>query len=677
MRQDRFGNALSATDAATVAAIEDFALGLLGYDKRIVNILQAADRDRDCLANAYAALLWMLSETGGVPDAARQYLHRAEAAADAASARERAVVTVLRRWLADDLPGSVAAIEEILAAHPRDLVMLKLHQYHDFNAGDFPAMLRVALASLAAAPEIGFVHGMAAFGYEQCHLLHQPRRRVGLAEADRAGRRRRRRRAVPRRPPGLHRAHRAGGHPGRRARAGVTATHSRTDDDLDGTALVVTPDAAHVVVSDEEAIETARELAAEFAVDAAERDRDRRLPGPELDRLSASGLLAITVPARFGGAEVRVATLTEVFRLLATVDSSIAQIPHSHFVFLDALARRGTEAQQQLFFGAALAGARFANAQSERGGKTITDDATTLTARDDRTYSLDGEKFYCTGALFAHWLVVRAVLADEPPLPNGQPSKAIAFVRRDEAGVTVEDDWDAVGQRTTASGTVRLDGVVVPAGHVVPYSSIFDEATTYGSRAQVLHAALDAGLARGALDAAVGVVAKARPWFEAGVERAADDRCSSSRPASSTSPSAPPRPCCARRRPRSIAPSGPDRRMRTPPRPRSPPPPPRWRAPARPRRPGRRCSSSGAPGPQPPARISRASGATPAPTPCTTRRAGRCSTSGAGCSTARPRHATACSDRTTTDPELLLLRGATTPRSSNNSHVKVKGHTTP
>ena len=52
---------------------------------------------------------------------------------------------------------------------------------------------------------------------------------------------------------------------------------------------------------------------------------------------------------------------------------------------------------------------------------------------------------------------------------------------------------------------------------------MFDEATTYGSRAQVLHAALDAGLARGALDAAVGVVAAARPWFEAGVDRAADD----------------------------------------------------------------------------------------------------------------------------------------------------------
>jgi alkylation response protein AidB-like acyl-CoA dehydrogenase len=39
----------------------------------------------------------------------------------------------------------------------------------------------------------------------------------------------------------------------------------------------------------------------------------------------------------------------------------------------------------------------------------------------------------------------------------------------------------------------------------------------------VLHAALDVGIARGAVEAAVDAVAKARPWFEAGVDRAAED----------------------------------------------------------------------------------------------------------------------------------------------------------
>ncbi|WP_368861383.1 SfnB family sulfur acquisition oxidoreductase [Frankia tisae] len=280
---------------------------------------------------------------------------------------------------------------------------------------------------------------------------------------------------------------------------------------------------AVVLRSDAEAVEAAGSLAARFAAGAGDRDAERRLPAAEVEELSASGLLGITVPARFGGAGVSVATLTEVFRLLATADGSLAQIPHSHFVFLDALRHQGDTDQQRFYFAEALAGRRFANAQTERGGRTIADDATTLRRRPDGGYLLNGEKFYCTGALFAHWLVVRAVLADTAARPDGSSVKALAYLPLDAAGVRVADDWDGMGQRTTASGTVRLDGVAVDAGQVVPFSSIFDGPTTYGARAQVLHAALDTGIARGALGAAVAQAAKARPWFESGASRAADD----------------------------------------------------------------------------------------------------------------------------------------------------------
>src|ERR1700722_12821448 len=68
---------------------------------------------------------------------------------------------------------------------------------------------------------------------------------------------------------------------------------------------------AHVIGSDAEAVETAKRLAAEFAVGAAKRDRERILPAAELDRFSKSGLWAITVPKAYGGAGVSFATLTE------------------------------------------------------------------------------------------------------------------------------------------------------------------------------------------------------------------------------------------------------------------------------------------------------------------------------------------------------------------------------
>ncbi len=284
-----------------------------------------------------------------------------------------------------------------------------------------------------------------------------------------------------------------------------------------------------VIRTDEEAVEVARKLATSFAEHAADRDRERRLPEAELAELSASGLLGITVPAAFGGADVSVTTLTEVFRTLAAADASLAQIPHSHVVFLQALRLQGTEQQQRRYFDAALAGQRFANAQSECGGRTAADDATTLRPRSGGDYVLHGEKFYSTGALFADWLVVRAVLTDPTGAPvtaaghgptAGPAVKVLAYLRRDTPGVSVRDDWDGMGQRTTASGTVLLKEVLVDEAQVVPYSPIFTRPTTYGARAQVLHAALDAGIARGALDAAVVQVARARPWFESGADRA-------------------------------------------------------------------------------------------------------------------------------------------------------------
>ncbi len=176
MREDCLGNPIGATNPATAAAIDDFIAGYLGYDRRIVNILAAADRDPDdALANAYAGLLWMLSETGGIPEQARFYLGRSQNAS-LADSRARAIAEVLRHWIADDIGATLAAIEAILRDHPRDLAMLKTHQYIDFSTGDFPAMLRAAQLCQEAAAENPYLHGMLAFAYEQMHLLDHAER---------------------------------------------------------------------------------------------------------------------------------------------------------------------------------------------------------------------------------------------------------------------------------------------------------------------------------------------------------------------------------------------------------------------------------------------------------------------------------------------------------------------
>ena len=266
-----------------------------------------------------------------------------------------------------------------------------------------------------------------------------------------------------------------------------------------------------------EAIALAAELSAAFGRGAAERDARRILPLAELDRLSAAGLLAITVPSRYGGAGVPVATLVEVVRLLSAGDPNIGQIPHSHFVYLNQMRLRGTDAQQKWLFGEVLAGRRIGNAQSETGTKHVRDIRTTLFADGPGRWRLEGRKFYATGALLAHRIPVLAHLGPDGPLH-------VAWVDRHASGVEVADDWNGLGQRTTASGSVLLTGVSVTDEQITPYASTFDGPQTYGSFAQVLHAAIDAGIARAALtDAASFVREKSRPYPDAQVLRAADD----------------------------------------------------------------------------------------------------------------------------------------------------------
>jgi SfnB family sulfur acquisition oxidoreductase len=265
------------------------------------------------------------------------------------------------------------------------------------------------------------------------------------------------------------------------------------------------------------ALGTASALGAAFAEGAAARDAERVLPRSELDELAASGLLAITVPAEHGGADLPAEVVASVVATLAAGDPNVAQIPHSHFVYVNALRHQATPAQKGFFFREVLAGKRFGNAQSELGTRTSRDYRTTLHADGAGRWRLEGEKAYCTGALLADWIPVLAHLGPDGPLH-------VAWVERDAAGVTVVDDWNGMGQRTTASGTVRLDGVVVGENRITPYHLTFTGPQTYGAFAQLLHAAIDTGIARGALEEGAAFVrTKSRPYADAGVDRAAED----------------------------------------------------------------------------------------------------------------------------------------------------------
>ena len=273
--------------------------------------------------------------------------------------------------------------------------------------------------------------------------------------------------------------------------------------------------AARRIKDDSEALAVAEDVSGELARRAVERDRERILPYEEMELVSDAGLLAITVPKAYGGPGVSAETVARVIAALSRADGSIGQIPQNHFFMLEGLRPEGTEAQKRFFYGRVLAGERLGNALSETGTKTAHDHATRLT-RDGSIYRLNGRKFYSTGVLFAHWVAV--VANDEDKVSR------IAFVPRGAEGITIVDDWSGFGQRVTGSGTTLLENVPVHPFAVLSFSALFDRPTSMGPFAQIMHAAIEQGIAEAALaDTVAFVRTSARPWKDAGLERASDD----------------------------------------------------------------------------------------------------------------------------------------------------------
>jgi alkylation response protein AidB-like acyl-CoA dehydrogenase len=179
-----------------------------------------------------------------------------------------------------------------------------------------------------------------------------------------------------------------------------------------------------ILFKDAEALEIATQLSQQFKQAAVERDANRNLPFTEIESYSQSGLWAITVPKQYGGAEVSSLTVAKVIALFSGADGSIGQIPQNHFMHWNC--NTGTEAQKKRLYQEVLQGARFGNALAEFKTRTSAHKQTTLIPSENG-YLIQGEKFYCTGSLFAHR--IPTLVVDETG------NEFLAFVQRDSQGL--------------------------------------------------------------------------------------------------------------------------------------------------------------------------------------------------------------------------------------------------
>ncbi|WP_323166413.1 acyl-CoA dehydrogenase family protein, partial [Pseudomonas bubulae] len=128
-----------------------------------------------------------------------------------------------------------------------------------------------------------------------------------------------------------------------------------------------------------------------------------------------------SIPREYGGPQVSFATLAEVFAIISAADPALGQIPQNHFGILHLLQGTATERQKEQLFQSVLDGWRIGNGGPERGTKNTLELKARLTAQGDG-YVVSGQKFYSTGALFAHWVAIKAL--------NDDGKQVMAFVRR-------------------------------------------------------------------------------------------------------------------------------------------------------------------------------------------------------------------------------------------------------
>jgi alkylation response protein AidB-like acyl-CoA dehydrogenase len=193
----------------------------------------------------------------------------------------------------------------------------------------------------------------------------------------------------------------------------------------------------------------ARKLAEEFRRDAAERDRAAGTPRTQRDRIRASGLLKLLVPPELGGFGATWPNFLRVVREIAAADASLAHLFAYHHLGLVTPHLIGTPAQRDRWYSATAKDNLF-------WGNSLNplDPRTTLSRVDGSTFRLNGEKSFCSGTQDSDVVLVSATLAGESQLQ-------VAVLPTKRAGITVNDDWDNIGQRQTDSGSVSFRDVAV------------------------------------------------------------------------------------------------------------------------------------------------------------------------------------------------------------------------
>jgi len=252
--------------------------------------------------------------------------------------------------------------------------------------------------------------------------------------------------------------------------------------------------------------------------DAAEpRDRDTEATVAAIARVRKARLGALRLPRAEGGGGATLRELFETIILLGEADSNIPHILRNQFAFTEKALRLRANPKFAKVLNEIRAGRLFGLGASELGTPNIGNgDSETSLTPDGDGFRLNGRKYYSTGNFYFDYIYVRS------KTPAGVAVAALIPITR--AGVTVDDDWDGIGQRRTASGTTILKDVHVAREEVVVLAEEDPGLPHDATFPQLYLTAIIAGILRAVVrDATALVKRRDRNYYHALADRPAED----------------------------------------------------------------------------------------------------------------------------------------------------------
>ena len=218
-------------------------------------------------------------------------------------------------------------------------------------------------------------------------------------------------------------------------------------------------------------VKVAEQHALDFASTAHERDRSGSVAAANFAAMHESGLLGALVPTELGGMGVESIhdSMLAVSRL-ASGDAATALGATMHLIQPYNLTRdwrlaveSGNDDEAEGLAGFlrmfASGDTLFAVAATEPGTTFL--HPLTEARRTDSGYTLSGRKTFVTNSSIAQMVFATCKVVGDEDLFGA------AVIPVTAEGVTIFDDWDAMGMRATASNSVRFDDVEVPEDMVM------------------------------------------------------------------------------------------------------------------------------------------------------------------------------------------------------------------